>query len=489
MHNKIVLAAAVLLAGLAGCVDKKNDAKSNDLTKTGNLLDPASVDIRPSPEVRYAVARVSPAVVRLDVVVEVFSRGMPQAQRSQGSGVIIDEQGHILTNFHVAGRARKVKDPETGVAKAIVDVTLSNKEHVKAELVGSDHWTDLAVLKLDLEEMKRKKISAEFAPMGDSSEISLGQPVMALGTPYGLTRTLTAGIVSNTERYFDQSSIGGYETGWFNNWIQTDAAINPGNSGGPLINLRGEVIGINTRNVNDGNNLGFAIPINVAKEVAAKILSSKNKKVERSYTGMRLQPMQDLEAFFNLPSGVLISSTERNSPAYAAGVRDQDIILEINGATVDARFPEQLAMVRKMIADTPVGGAIKIKARRGIVAATATVSEYTITTELLESIVAEEQVNRDWGLSIQDVTRAYLRNARLPMLKGVLVTGVTGGFPAEQGKIAPYDIILSIGGKPVTNVDEFDEAVKAWKKTPREIVVVVQQGVNQQIRVVRPRGE
>src|SRR4029077_1003154 len=121
---------------------------------------------------------------------------------------------------------------------------------------------------------------------------------MAVGTPYGLSRTVTSGIISNTDRAFDEATIDGYETGWVNNWLQTDAAINPGNSGGPLINLRGEVIGINTRGISEGNNLGFAIPIDTAKEVIKEIMA--HKKVTRSYIGLTLQPLQDLERFYDI---------------------------------------------------------------------------------------------------------------------------------------------------------------------------------------------
>ncbi len=207
--------------------------------------DPAAwIDPRPSPAVRYATSKISPAVVRLDVLTEEFSQGQARSIRSIGSGVIIDDLGHVLTNFHVAGRAKRI------------DITLASLEHVRANLLGSDHWTDLALVQLDMDEVHRKNVTFTYANLGESSKVMLGQPVMAVGTPYGLSRTVTAGIVSNTDRFFDETDIEGYETGWFNNWIQTDAAINPGNSGGPLIDLRGQVIGINTRRER-GEQFGF----------------------------------------------------------------------------------------------------------------------------------------------------------------------------------------------------------------------------------------
>ena len=472
----VVPAALLASLGLAGCADR-GPARLD-------IQDAKSVDVRPSPEVRFAVARVSPAVVRIDVVTETFSRGQAQSMRSLGSGVIIDAEGHILTNFHVAGRAKKTVDA-AGNVKNTVEVTLANLEHVKAELVGSDHWTDIAVLKLDAAELKRKNLAFSWAPLGDSSEVTLGQPVMALGTPYGLSRTLTSGIVSNTERYFDQTTINGYETGWFNNWIQTDAAINPGNSGGPLINLRGEVIGINTRAINDGNNLGFAIPINVAKDVVREILA--NKKVGRSYTGIILQPMQDLERFYDLPAGgALIASVEKDSPAAVAGVKAENILLAVNEVPVNARFPEQLAAVRRLIAEQPIGSEVKLTLRTGKNAHDQKVT-VAVKTEKLESVVAEEKSITEWGLSVRDVTRAYLRDARLPMLHGVLVTGLTTGLPADQAQLLSDDIILSVNGKAVTNVEEFEEVVKAWAKAPKPVSVVVRRDRNEVSRVVKPR--
>ena len=356
--RKLAFALSVLPLSLAACHRGASD-----------------IDIRPSFAVRFATERVSPAVVQLDVVTDEYVGGQLRPTRAIGSGFIIDKEGHVLTNFHVAGRATRI------------DITLSNLEHVRASLVGSDHWTDLAVVHLDMDEIHRKNLSFEVAALGNSSQVILGQPVMAVGTPYGLARTVTSGIVSNTDRFIDEGDIDGYETGWFNNWIQTDAAINPGNSGGPLIDLRGEVVGINTRGISEGNNLGFAIPIDTAKEVAAKILSSK--KVARSYIGLTLQPLQDLERFYELESnkGVLVSSVEKESPAELAGLKAEDILLAVNGKPVNARFPEQLAAVRKLISDFPIGTKLELTIRRGnagsVAAATRTATAFHAPPPLL----------------------------------------------------------------------------------------------------------
>ncbi len=433
----------------------------------------ADIDVRPSVAVRHMPrGRSVRRLVRIDVVTEEFNQGQPRSVRAIGSGVIIDDLGHVLTNFHVAGRAKRI------------DVTLADLEHVRATLIGSDHWTDLALIQLDMGELKRKNLTFSHANLGDSAEIMLGQPVMAVGTPYGLSRTVTAGIVSNTDRYFDESDIEGYETGWFNNWIQTDAAINPGNSGGPLVDLRGDVVGINTRGVSAGNNLGFAIPINVAKEIIPDLL--RQGKVERSYIGVQLQPLQDLEKFYDLATdkGVLVASVENDSPGSEAGLKAEDIVLAINDQPVNVRFPEQLAAVRKQIANFPISAVVKLTVRRPGQAEPLTI---TVKTAPLESVVTEEASVGRWGLSVRNLTRAYLRDARLPHLSGVLVTGTRPGSPAETADIDSGDIILKVDNKAVGNVVELQAAVDAWAKNPKPIGVEIRRGRGTITQVLKPR--
>ncbi len=457
----LALAVPVIGALLAGC------------TATSKMKDPgASIDIRPSYAVRYATSRISPAVVRIDVVTEEFSQGQGHSMRAIGSGVIIDNLGHVLTNFHVAGRAKRM------------DVTLANLEHVRATMVGSDHWTDLALIQLDMAELQRKNLTFSYAKLGDSSEITLGQPVLAVGTPFGLSRTVTSGIVSNTDRFFDESDIEGYETGWFNNWIQTDAAINHGNSGGPLVDLRGDVIGINTRGVDSANNLGFAIPINVAKEIIPDLL--RQGSVPRSYVGVLLQPLQDLEKFYDLAAdrGVLVSSVENDSPASEAGLKAEDIVLAINDQPVNVRFPEQLAAVRRQISNFPIGSDVKFTVQRPGKTEPLQVMVKTVT---LESVITEEASIPGWGLTVRNLTRAYLRDVRLPHLTGVLVTGTRPGSPAETADIDANDIIMKVDGKSVSNTVELEAAVDAWAKNPHAIGVEIRRGRGTITQVLKPR--
>lgn len=189
--------------------------------------------------VEAVTAAISPAVVRVDVAQAIYKDGRQSLIRGNGSGVIIDSQGHILTNYHVAGRAVEIY------------VTLANKERVPARLIGDDHWTDLAVIQMDMDEVRSKHIGFTWAQLGDSKTLVVGQDVMAFGTPFGLARTVTRGSVSNTDRTFynvqQRMDIDGYETGDFSNWIQMDVPINPGNSGGPLVDINAKVVGINMR--------------------------------------------------------------------------------------------------------------------------------------------------------------------------------------------------------------------------------------------------
>ena len=247
------------------------------------------------------------ALVNIQPVTETFSRGEKRKRSSVGSGFLVDLDGHIVTNYHVAGRAKRVM------------VTLFNKERVEAEIVGEDPSTDLAVIKIPKDLVTAYKMKP--LRFGDSDRLEVGEFVMALGSPLALARTMTFGVVSNKDRYLPEgmSLPTGERTGDFNTWIQTDAAINPGNSGGPLINLAGEVIGVNARGAMFADNIGFAIPAATATAVSRALIAEG--QVRRSYAGLSFQSLQDWEALFGLeePGGVLVASVEPGGPAQAAG--------------------------------------------------------------------------------------------------------------------------------------------------------------------------
>ncbi len=390
-------------------------------------------------------SRIFPAVVRLDVAQEIYSEGKRNLRRGIGSGVIIDDQGHILTNYHVAGRA------------AEIFITLFNKERVPAKLVGDDHWTDLAVVQLDMDVMKKRNIPFKFAELGDSDALVPGQDVIAIGTPFGLARTMTLGIVSNNERTFypEKQRIDDYETGEFSNWIQMDTPIAPGNSGGPLVDLTGKVVGINTRGI-AGQGLNFAIPIDTAKDVVANILRTtsvdQKGRVDRSDLGIDFRPLQDLESFYDIDinKGALINSVDRGSAAAKAGVKAQDILLSLNGKPTNVRFPEEIAAAQRMIAELPIGSDVVMEVKRG---------KETLTlktkTQKLEGAVGEERELKVWGMSVRDVTRAYANAERLDDDQGVVVTTQSSGYPADKAELRSGDVIRSVNGQPATDIDAF----------------------------------
>lgn len=420
--------------------------------------------------------KVFPAVVRIDVAQEVYENGKRTLRRGIGSGTIFDAQGHILTNYHVAGRGVEFF------------VTLANKERIKAKLIGDDHWTDLAVIQLDMDEIKTKGVSFVHADFGTSQGLVPGQDVIAIGTPFGLARTLTLGVVSNTERTFypQKQDIDDYETGEFSNWIQMDTPIAQGNSGGPLVDLSAKVVGVNTRGM-PGQSLNFAIPIDTAKPVVDSILESavdgKKGRVMRGYLGIDFRPLQDLESFYaiDINKGALISTVDKNSPAAAAGLKPQDILLELDGAATNVRFPEEIAAVKQRIANLGIGKDVTIKFRRGQEEKTA-----TIKVEKLESKVGEEQEFKAWGLSVRDITRALAQERRLDDDAGVIVTSVTPGFAAALAEIEPGDVIRKIDGEDVVDLEAFaaayDKAVKAGEE---QVLIDIKRGRGVQSKVMK----
>jgi serine protease Do len=268
---------------------------------------------------------------------------------------------------------------------------------------------------------------------------------------------MTLGIVSNNERTFypDRESIDGYETGEFNNWIQMDTPIAPGNSGGPLVDMRGTVVGINTRGFR-GQALNFAIPVNTTREIIDEILrtssSEKKGKVDRADLGIDLKPLQDLETFYaiDINKGVLVNSVDRGSPAAKAGVQVQDILLAIDGKPVNVRFPEEVAPARKMISALPIGKPVTLSIRRG-----RETMELTATTQKLEGAIGEERELKHWGMSVRDVTRKYAMEAQLDDDSGVVVTTTSSGYPAAKAELRSGDVIRSVNQKPVADLDGF----------------------------------
>jgi serine protease Do len=382
------------------------------------------------------------------------------------------EGGHVLTNAHVVS-------PK---ATRIV-VTLANLERVEAELTGWDHWTDLAVIRFDPEAAAEKGMTVRPATFGDSDGLKPGQTVFAVGTPNGLTRTVTRGIISNTNRFFEGvAGVRGYETGYFNNWLQTDAAINPGNSGGPLVDDSGAVIGINTRGYLGSNNLGFAIPSRVARQVMDGLIAEGD--IERSYIGMTPGPLQDLESFFQLEAnqGMLVNSVDPGSPAAEAGIRAGDVVLAIDDKRVDGRFPEQLPPIQNAIANRPIGSDLSLTVRRN----GGEPRTVTLTTERLESRVGEEYVFDDWGISVEEISRTVAREEKLPTEDGVRVIGVQNAFPADKAGLRRGDIITRVNREALEGINQLKDVYTAFGEEPEEIFFEVNRNYRTAYIVLKP---
>jgi serine protease Do len=388
-------------------------------------------------DIYLARDRVLPTLVHIQPVITDYRTGKMVKQSIVGSGVIFHKDGYVVTNYHVAGKAERII------------CTLYDKEQIKATLVGGDPMTDIAIIKLDLTNYKGRLNVAEF---GNSDSIQVGQYVMAMGSPLALSRSVSCGVISTTDRYFSGEARlpSGEKTGMYNTWIQTDAAINPGNSGGPLVDLKGKVIGINSRAIMMANNIGFAIPVNIVRHVAESIIA--DGKVVRSWIGVDCQELQNLENWFGtaINEGVLIASVDPRSPAEEAGLRAGDIILKINGKAVSARFAEELPAFYKMIADYPVGSGLSLDVFRGDKSV-----NMTVTTRELGDILGEDLECKDWGFTVKGITKQMAVDNQLDDTLGVFVSGVKTVGPAADAGLRSGDVIRGINEIPTLSFNDF----------------------------------
>jgi serine protease Do len=350
-------------------------------------------------------------------------------QRSLGSGCIIGREGYIITNNHVIEKAQTIK------------VKLIDGKEYDATVVGRDPKTDLALIKIDA------KNDLPAASFGDSDTLEVGDWVVAIGNPFGLETTVTAGIVSAKGRV-----IG---AGPYDDFIQTDASINPGNSGGPLFNLKGEVVGINTAIVSGGQGIGFAIPINMAKELLPQ-LKSKGK-VTRGWLGVVIQKItpEIAKTFeFKESAGALVSDVTEGGPAEKAGIKRGDIIVSFNGKAI-----KEIDTLPKLVGATEIGK----KAKVGIIRDGKTLEVEIVIGELKdEKLQASKkpEVEKDFGLVVQNITPEIAKHLNLKDKRGVIVTDVQPGSPAQEGDLKSGDIIKEINRKPIKNIEDFKEAVK-----------------------------
>jgi len=392
-----------------------------------------------------------PALVHIEPVKSFFTTGERRHTVVTGSGFIFSPKGYIMTNYHVVENAERV------------DCTLFNKKKYSARIIGSDPSTDIAVLQLNMEEWGNQPLP--FASLGNSDSLQVGQMVLALGSPLGLSRSVSMGVISSLERYFEYE--GRFDSP-FNLWIQTDAAINPGNSGGPLINLRGEVVGVNSRTVFLAENLGFAIPINLAKEIAEKLIAGQ--KIQRSWVGIEIQPVREYRNYLNLNDlkGVLVSSVDPHSPAEKAGIRPGDVIVSINQNAVNAEFEENLPAIRKLLADLPINEKVRITIWRN-----GKRKEISVKTQSEPFEHLSEFECNAWGMVVKSMTRYIYQMQALPDYQGVYISAVKNGGAAEKAGLRAGDVIRSINHKKIKNMEDFQHFYQKLNSEDKEIFIEV----------------
>ena len=346
-------------------------------------------------------------------------------QPSLGSGFIIDKDGFVVTNNHVIEDADQIK------------VILKDEREFDAKIVGRDPNTDIALLKIESDE------NLPTVKLGDSDALKVGQWVIAIGSPFGLEHTVTAGIVSAKGRV-----IG---SGPYDDFIQTDASINPGNSGGPLLNLKGEVVGINTAIIASGQGIGFAIPVNLAKDI---IVALKNQgEVTRGWLGVAIQDLNgDMAEYYGIEDkkGVFVADVFEGDPADRAGIKAKDIILEINGEKI--KTSRQLT---GMIARIPVGESARVKILRDGKEKTLKVNIAKRSEEKLVARGRPKEQAEEFGIHVSDLTPEITQRFNLDETSGVIVTHVEKGSQGDDADVRVGDIIKEINRRPLNNTGDY----------------------------------
>lgn len=415
--------------------------------------------------VDVAIAKVKPALVRIGVVWTEYQDGRERKYEATGSGTIITGDGHVVTNHHVAGHASRIF------------CTLSTREIIEADLVGSDPQTDIAVIKLKSESGRIFPV-AEF---GDSAELRVGDYVLAMGSPMSLSQSVTLGIVSNTElvmpaRRFGSFTLDGEDVGSLVRWIGHDAPIYGGNSGGPLVNLKGQIVGVNEIRVG----LGGAIPGNTARDVARKIIATG--KVERAWLGLNLQPqLRSAES----KRGVLVRNAIAGSPADAAGFKPGDLLVRLAGQDINVRFEEQLPLLNAMVAGLPIGQSVE-----AIVVRDGNEMTLSVTPARYEEVEPKQDEFKEWGMTARNVSFVNAREMKRDTTDGVLVTSVRSGGPTGEAKpnIQPRDVIVSVNGEAVKDTVALSELTKKLldgQKDPVPVLVEFERKAARYVTVVK----
>ncbi len=365
-----------------------------------------------------------------------FFEGTPQQEfkrQGLGSGFIISEDGYVVTNYHVVERA------------VDISVILENGDKYEAKVVGKDPKTDIAVVKFE-PEGKLQAVS-----FGNSDNLRIGDWVIAIGNPFGLGYTVTAGIVSAKGR-----SLG---LGAYDDFIQTDASLNPGNSGGPLFNLNGEVVGVNTAIIAQGQGIGFAIPIKMAEFVIDQL--KEGGKVVRGWLGVFVQKLTpEIASGLNLKEdeGVVVSDVTPGSPAEKAGIKRGDVIVEFDGKKVN-----EVTDLTTMAAVAQPGNDVTLTLLHDGKPRDLTIKLAEFPDDQVPDEGEEEQAEERLGLSVKELTPQMVKRFNLAVDKGVIIADVANGSPADDAGLRPGDVILEIDKNHLTDLKDYTAAVSQGK--------------------------
>lgn len=407
--------------------------------------------------IRQAKDKVFPAVVYIKAIRETHEAGKKMSQEVAGSGVIVSPEGEVLTNWHVVDKAVACR------------CLLYDGRAMEAEVVGTDKDTDLAVLRL--------KVPAEtepvpFAVLGDSDALTDGDFVMVMGAPWGLSRSVSIGIVSCTRRFLPEKSD-------YSLWLQTDAAISPGNSGGPLVNTDGEIVGITTLAALIGGDMGFAVPSNTVRYILSQI--REYGKVNWSWTGLQLQPLKDFDRniYFEDDEGVIVAETDPESPARRAGILARDRILAIGGRPVTAVTEEDLPAIRRRLGlltkHEPVRIALQRNGEQRVV---------ELTPREKGKVEGEELDCPRWDLTVKQINQFDNPELYFHRKEGVFIYGVKRPGNAASAELRTGDIILKIDGQEVRTLEDVKriraEALENIKTKHRAIFSVLRNGLLRQ---------
>jgi serine protease Do len=408
--------------------------------------------------VQEAKDEVFPALVFIRVLRESHESGRRITSEVSGSGVLISPEGELLTNWHVVDKATEVR------------CLLYDGTPHYADVLGTDKELDLALVKL---RRPAEAPSLPYAKLGDSSKLREGDFVMAMGAPWGLSRSVSIGIISCTRRFLPEASE-------YSLWLQTDAAISPGNSGGPLINTDGRVVGINTRGIMQGGDMGFSIPSQTIEQILPRM--REHNKVNWSWTGLRLQPLRDFNRniYFDAAEGVIVAGTDPESPARRAGIQDRDRIVRINDKSLNGFTEEDLPDLRRVLGLLPFDEPAEVELVR---------EGKPLTVQLTPrdkgSVEGDELDCPRWDLTIKSINQFDTPDLYFYRKEGVFIYGVRFPGNAANAGLNARDIVVRIGDRKIATVDDVKaahaEALAGIGRNHKLMFTVLRNGLQRQV--------